>query len=222
MYTIDKYELKIKDTTILTVESLEMISKGHVVICGEIGSGKSTFAKSLINFNEFSGKINYKGNNIKEFKITKYCNYIPQSLQYYFLMSSVIDEIKFATGADDNSIEEQLCEYRLSNKVYENPSSLSGGEQIRLAMLIARLNKVETIILDETVAMNDFQNLKKISEEVELMKQDCLVIEISHDLERISKADQILFIDNRSIVTFDTVKELLQNESASHLWSEND
>lgn len=217
MFKLDNYQMHKGEKLICHAESVKMIERGHVVICGEVGSGKSSLIKSLINFDQYQGKISFQDQDIKDLLITKYCGYIPQNLEYYFICNTVVDEIKFSTGRTTEQVIAYLADNNLSEKAYYNPSLLSGGEQIRLALLIANINAVAVMILDETLTNNDYQNLLAMRKEVSKFSKQGLVIEVTHDFDEIIQADQILFIDNGEIVDIKQ-EELYKNSTAIKLW----
>ncbi len=208
MFYLEAVEIEYNKRVILEIEQLLLINQGHVMIFGEIGSGKSTLAKALIGFQQFSGRITYKNNQVKTGTLVPNITYVPQNLEYYFIMSRVIDEIKFVSGLTDEVIEALLKKYHLLGLKDHNPQTLSGGEKIRLVSLLCEVNESEVLIFDETVSMNDYQNLKIIINEIENYLQDNkLIIEITHDLERLESADQILFVNNHQIQEYDNVDD---------------
>ncbi len=223
MFKIDKFKQEINGKLILKKDSLELIKQGHIVICGEIGSGKSSFVKALVGYYKFSGDVKFNGEPIKFHQANPQISYVPQNLEYYFLMASVVDEIQFATGLSEAKIDQLLVKYNLSKSKNLSPQSLSGGEKVRLVSLMNEVSNTKAIILDETVAMNDYTNTKTINQELmAIIDRKILVIEISHDLNRIKKADQILFVHDQTITEF-TDYNVFKNASAvKKVWGKID
>ncbi len=208
MFYLEQVKIEYDKRVILAIEKLSLINQGHIMIFGEIGSGKSTLAKALIGFQQFKGTITYKDSQVKTGTLVPNITYVPQNLEYYFIMNRVIDEIKFVSGLTDEVIEELLKKYHLLNLKDHNPQTLSGGEKIRLVSLLCEVNAAEVLIFDETVSMNDYQNLKIIINEIENYLQDNkLIIEITHDLERLESADQILYVNNHQVEEYYNVDD---------------
>ncbi len=223
MFKINNYSYEIDEKCLFKANSLEMISRGHVVICGEIGCGKSTFAKSLIGFNEFSGEILFNGKAVKHKVANKQISYVPQNLEYYFIMANVLDEIIFTTGTEEARAIALLEKYNLSHTLKQSPHVLSGGEKVRLVSLLNEVNEAKCLILDETVSMNDYVNTQLISREIDnIIEKGTLVIEISHDINRIHHADQIFFIHNQEMIEFDSFAEFKADQNVAQVWGMND
>ncbi len=219
MFKINNFKQEINDKLILEIAELQMINQGHIVICGEIGCGKSSFVKALVGYYEFSGEVVYNNEAVEYQKSNSQISYVPQNLEYYFLMASVVDEIMFATGLSEQEIDRLLVKYSLSKSKNLSPQSLSGGEKVRLVSLMNEVTKTKTIILDETVAMNDYTNTQTIDQELmAIIDRGILVIEISHELNRIKKADQILFIHEKEIITFNSYEEFKSNHAVNTVW----
>lgn len=219
MFEFNNFSLNFDDNIIVEIPNLKLIESGHIVICGEIGSGKSSIAKSLIGYNEFNGEIIYKNNKIEFSKINPEINYVPQNLEYYFLMNSVIDEVMFSSGLSVYEIEKLLHKYGLIEQKNRNPQVLSGGEKVRLVALLCEVNHSRVLILDETVSMNDYHNLQLITKEItNFIKNNILVVEISHEFNRLELADQIIFVSNKKVFEYDSFENFI-NENYQYLES---
>ncbi len=223
MFKVNNYTYSIDGKSLFTADAIEMITEGHIVVCGEIGCGKSTFAKSLIGFNEFNGEITFKNEPIKYKEVNRQISYVPQNLEYYFIMANVLDEIIFTTGTEEALAIKLLEKYNLSHTIKQSPHVLSGGEKVRLVSLLNEVNDAKCLILDETVAMNDYQNTKLISAEIDsIISKGTLIIEISHDINRIRLADQIFFIHNKQMVQFDSFELFKANSQVAQVWGIHD
>jgi len=134
-----------------------------VYIIGKTGSGKSSILKSLIAEirpkGETASIIGYDLLTLKEKKIPELRKKIGMVFQDYQLVSdmTVIENLMFvlrATRWKDKSAmlsrcEEVLSLVGLSTKDFKLPSQLSGGEQQRVCIARALLNKPDVILADE-------------------------------------------------------------------------
>ena len=133
------------------------LDKGEFVyLIGKVGSGKSSLLKTMyaeIPVSEGEARVfNYDLNKIKKKEIFALRRQIGIVSQDFQLLTdrSVYDNLQFvlqATGWKskqliEERIEEVLKEVGMSNKSYKMPHELSGGEQQRIAIARALLNKI--------------------------------------------------------------------------------
>jgi len=140
------------------------INKGDFVyLIGKVGSGKSTFLKSLyseIPIDEGKGYImDYELHSIKRKQIPFLRRRVGIVFQDFQLLTdrSVDKNLEFilkATGWKNRDlmrerIRETLTQVGMQNKGYKMPHELSGGEQQRVVIARALLNSPEIILADE-------------------------------------------------------------------------
>lgn len=141
------------------------ISEGDFVyLIGKVGSGKSTFLKSLycevlIDDGGTAYILDYCLNDIKRNQIPFLRRKIGIVFQDFQLLidRSAEKNLEFvlkATGWDsqdaiDNRIREVLTQVGMQNKGYKMPHELSGGEQQRIVIARALLNSPALILADE-------------------------------------------------------------------------
>lgn len=163
------------------------IAKGDFVyLIGKVGSGKSSFLKSL--YYEIpikSGRahiLDYELESIRRKEVPFLRRKIGIVFQDFQLLTdrSVQKNLEFvlkATGSKNKDIiemriEEVLTQVGMQNKGYKMPHELSGGEQQRVVIARALLNEPEIILADEPTGNLDpetgnqiVQLLHKISNE---------------------------------------------------------
>lgn len=140
------------------------INKGDFVyLIGKVGSGKSTFLKSLyseVPFTNGEGRIfDFQLHSIKNKQIPYLRRQVGIVFQDFQLLTdrSVNHNLEFvlkATGWKNNGligerINEVLQQVGMQNKGYKMPHELSGGEQQRIVIARALLNSPEIILADE-------------------------------------------------------------------------
>ena len=156
--TINQQEL-----TVLQGVDFKLEKGEFVYLIGKVGSGKSTFLKTIYGELEIAeGEATVLGYNMRTIK-RKHIAALRRKLGIVFqdfqLLTdrTVHDNLQFvlkATGWKqkndiENRIEEVLKLVGMENKGYKMPNELSGGEQQRIVIARAILNKPEIILADE-------------------------------------------------------------------------
>lgn len=141
-------------------------------LVGRVGSGKSSLMKTMyadvpIKNAQIARVLDYDLTNIKKSRIPFLRRKIGIVFQDFQLLQdrSVAANLRFvleATGWKKKSeieerIEEVLKDVGMTNKSYKMPHELSGGEQQRIVIARALLNRPELIIADEPTGNLDPQ-----------------------------------------------------------------
>lgn len=156
-------EIDRKEVLVLKEINLEIQQGELVYLTGKVGSGKSSFLKSLYSEVPIaSGKAEVLGYNLLKIstrEIPMLRRQIGIVFQDFRLLPdrSVYDNLLFvlkATGwkdrdEQDRRIESVLKSVGMLNKSYKKPHELSGGEQQRVVMARAMLNNPKLLLADE-------------------------------------------------------------------------
>lgn len=156
-------EILRKELVVLKHVSLTVEAGEFVYLIGKVGSGKSSLMKSMYaEVPVSSGTASVLGYDLvglpkKEIPFLR--RKIGIVFQDFQLLTdrTVYDNLKFvldATGWKDKNdmdtrIEEVLKEVGMLNKSYKMPHELSGGEQQRIVIARALLNRPKLILADE-------------------------------------------------------------------------
>lgn len=152
-----------KELLVLKSVNFSLEEGEFTYLIGRVGSGKSSLMKTMyaeIPIDNGEATIfDYDLNKIKRKDVPMLRRQIGIVFQDFQLLSdrSVYDNLLFvlkATGWKnkaeiDERINEVLKEVGMSNKSYKMPHELSGGEQQRIAIARALLNKPKLILADE-------------------------------------------------------------------------
>lgn len=175
-----------KELVVLKHVSFSLEEGEFAYLIGRVGSGKSSLMKSMYaEIPLFSGQANVLGREligIKRKEIPMLRREIGIVFQDFQLLTdrTVQQNLEFvlnATGWRDktdkeNRIEACLRQVGMENKSYKLPHELSGGEQQRVVIARALLNKPRLILADEPTGNLDpetgqqiFELLRRCSEE---------------------------------------------------------
>lgn len=215
MINVEQLTVTINEIEILKNINFKLSNFQHLGVMGENGCGKSTLMKVLINAQTHSGKVNMNGASVM---------YIPQNIDFFFFTTTVKDELLLAmeiTKYEQLSvtqkvemIERKLTEFNLLAEIDNQPSSLSGGSKLRLAIIIVLLQAPDLIILDETIGMNDSDNQEIMINAINQLKvqnPNISIIEITHDLSRIDDFDQLLIMKSGQILDIGLTETVIKN-----------
>ena len=162
---IDYRDVTIHRNSLITLKHIDMkVGQGEFVyIIGKVGSGKSSLLKSFYaDVPVASGSarvLDYDLSSIRSRDIPYLRRQIGIVFQDFRLLTdrSAEDNLRFvlrATGWTDRAeiderISDVLKSVGMENKKYKKPHELSGGEQQRIVIARALLNKPPLILADE-------------------------------------------------------------------------
>lgn len=177
--------------------NLEIDTGEFVFVVGKSGAGKSTFIKLLLKELEPShGQIRIDGRNITQMKkrdIPYYRRKLGIVFQDFRLLSekTVYGNVAFAMEIIEKSsseikerVQEVLESVGLSHRADYYPDQLSGGEQQRVGIARAIVNKPDFIICDEPTGNLDPNTSKDIMDILQkINNQGTTIIMATHDKE---------------------------------------
>lgn len=177
--------------------NLEVDEGEFIYITGKVGTGKSTLLKSLygeLPVKEGEAKVlDFDLTELKHSHLPELRKKLGIIFQDFKLLTdrSVDANLRFvlkATGwKDKNLIDQRISDVLelvgMSTKGYKMPSELSGGEQQRIVIARAILNKPKLILADEPTGNLDYETGKRITELLQrISKSGSTVIFITHNM----------------------------------------
>ncbi len=196
----------------------------HVALVGPSGGGKSTLVSLLLRFYDpIEGQITIDGHDLREYRLESLRRQISIVLQDSILFAASIRE-NIAYGNLNATEEEVIAAAKLANAhhfitrlpqgydtiVAERGSTLSGGQRQRIAIARAAVRQSPIVILDEPTTGLDNESERFVSEALDRLTQGRTTFLITHNLRSAVSADQILYIENGSILERGNHAELLQ------------
>ena len=197
----DKVSLKISKTNILNNLNFSISNGDFTYLIGKTGSGKSSIIRSIYcDIAIESGKSIIDGKDISEIKkiqIPFLRRKIGIIFQDFKLLSdrSIYNNLEFVLKATDwkdklkirDRIDEVLNEVGMINLKNRMPYQLSGGEQQRISIARAILNKPNLILADEPTGNLDPGTSKEIMNLlIKINNQGSTILMATHDYDMIS------------------------------------
>ncbi len=197
------------------------VKKGEfVAIIGASGSGKSTLLHMLGGVDRpTSGKVFVEETNIYSLNETKLAIFRRRQVgliyQFYNLLPilNVEENITLPLLLDERKIDPQFLDeliqtLNLAGRAAHLPNELSGGEQQRVSIGRALINRPALVLADEPTGNLDSQNSKEIVELLKLSNrryhQTLLLVTHSHEIAL--QADRMITLADGRIVKDEVIR----------------
>ncbi len=191
------------------------LNKGETkAVIGSTGSGKSTLVRLMMrDYDAYRGQITYNGQDITSLtneEINHTVTHIPQTT---FLFSGTIRD-NLQTGKMDASDEEiwevldmvQMGDFfrqtgeGLDFYIAQNAVNLSGGQKQRISIARGLIRESDFYVFDDCFSALDYSTEKKVRQAIQKKLSDKGVLVIAQRVATVKDADEILVIDNGTIV----------------------
>lgn len=194
-------------------------------IIGSTGCGKSTLLNLIPRFYDVTeGRITLDGVDIRDIsqkKLRSVLGYVPQ--KGVLFSGDIASNIKF--GGDDITDEKMKESAQIAQAVefieskpdgYESPISqggtnVSGGQKQRLSIARAIAKSPKVFLFDDSFSALDYKTDVVLRKALNEKISDATVIIVAQRISTILHADQIIVLDNGSIVGLGTHEELLES-----------
>ncbi len=199
-----------------------------IAILGATGSGKSTILHLLPRFYDVTaGRVCIDGRDVREVTLASLRRNVGLVLQDVFLFNATLkDNIAFGVvGATDEQIfaaakAARIHEFALAlpdgydTWVGERGVTLSGGQKQRVAIARTLLLNPRILILDDSTSSVDMETEYLIQQALDVVMQGRTTFVVASRLRTIKSADQILVIEEGSIIERGTHQSLLAQGGA--------
>ena len=194
--------------------NLELNSGNYVAVVGPSGAGKSTFVDLLLGLHHpTSGTVEISDIDAQD-AIEKWpgaISYVPQDIQ--LVSGTITENVLLGFKNDEHNKKEvlkalqraQLNEYIDSNgqilntNIGDEGGKLSGGQRQRIGIARALLTNPKILVMDEATSALDAQTEENISNTINKIKDQCLVIVVAHRLATVRKADLVIYMQDGQI-----------------------
>lgn len=195
----------------LTIEQGEIVT-----IVGPSGAGKTTLLQILGTLDKYdTGNVFYDETDpftLKQQKLAKFRN---ENIGFVFQFHQLLPEFTalenvcipaLIGGQSIKSVEPEalklLDRMGLSKRAEHKPSELSGGEQQRVAVARALINKPKVILADEPSGNLDSQNKQELHKLFFALRDEFNItfIIVTHDNELAALADRVIELKDGEIM----------------------
>lgn len=210
-YAVGRQSIHAVNNASLSIEKGDFIS-----IVGHSGSGKTTLL-SLIGgiTNPSSGTILFENKDIASFSSDQLSEYRNERIGFMFqfasllpmltvkenlLLPTVFCEKKEKSGQLDAKAVELLGRVGLSDKINAYPSQLSGGQQRRVAIARAFMNKPAVVLADEPTGDLDEDTESEMMTFFQAMNREGITfIMVTHNSDLAGQARRLISMQHGNV-----------------------
>lgn len=185
-----------------------------IALVGKSGSGKSTLVALLPRFYDpDSGSVLLDGRDVRDYQLGNLRDQIALVSQDVVLFNdSIRNNIAFGrTGATADEVDAAaeaayVMDFArdlpdgLETLVGDRGALLSGGQRQRISIARAILRDAPVLVLDEATSALDTESERHIRDALDRLQSNRTTLVIAHRLSTVEKADEIVVIDEGSIV----------------------
>jgi lipoprotein-releasing system ATP-binding protein len=193
------------------------IQRGELIaIVGASGAGKSTLLHIIGTLDRpTSGTVTFDGQDLFQLSDTQQAEFRNRRVGFVFQFHHLLPEFTALENAcmpalvqrrDQSTVEAEaralLAEVGLSERVHHKPGELSGGEQQRVAMARALMQKPDVILADEPTGNLDTHtgdSLFALMRELNRSRRTTFII-VTHNDKLSAQCDRIVHMQDGMIV----------------------
>ncbi|SDI89561.1 ABC transporter ATP-binding protein [Proteiniclasticum ruminis] len=203
------------------------VRKGQTLgILGSTGSGKSTLVHLLQRLYDYEGSIKVDGHELKTIKRGHIRKNIGLVLQEPHLYAKTVKENIGITkrtykendifdAAKAASIHNNILTFKdgYDTIIGEKGVSLSGGQKQRIAIARTIIDEDKRILVfDDSLSAVDTETDLRIRQALKERSKDITTLIISHRIQTLAEADQIIVLDEGRVVQQGTHESLIHEE----------
>ncbi|WP_148862584.1 ABC transporter ATP-binding protein [Marinobacter fonticola] len=215
------------DHTAVSDVSLKL-QRGQIYsLVGHSGSGKSTLADIILGLlNLDSGEVLVNNSKLEKSNLAKFrkkLGYVAQNI--FILEDTVTRNVAFGLPEEEVDIErvkQALCMANalefvetlpkgLDSNLGQDGKLLSGGQRQRIGIARALYKQADLLVLDEPTSALDIESELKLMNTLNTLKQDLIILLISHRPAAIRASDEIILLEKgqiKNVGSFDDLQEM--------------
>jgi spermidine/putrescine ABC transporter ATP-binding subunit len=207
--------------------SLEIAEGEFLTILGESGSGKTTLLRILAGFEQpSSGEVWMSGERLDQ--QPPYRRRVNTVFQHYALFPHMTVEQNVGYGLAiakrpaaeiDARAGEALAKVKMSAYAKSKPSKISGGQQQRIALARALVNRPRLLLLDEPLSALDANLRRQMQVELKALQREVGItfIFVTHDQEEaMVMSDRIALLRSGELEQVASPREIYNRPATSY------
>lgn len=215
-----------ENKTILKNISFDVDNEEIVSIIGPSGSGKSTLLRCINRMiAPTSGEVLFDRKIVNDINSKEIRKEIGMVFQHFNLFDNLtvlenitLAPVKHKIMTEKNAKKKALSmlkEIGLSDKKDSYPSSLSGGEKQRVAIIRTLIMSPRLILLDEPTSALDPEMTKEVIELIKKLKDEGItLIIVSHEMEFVKEfSDRVIFLESGKIVLDESYEDIINGDN---------
>ena len=194
--------------------SLVVPAGTRTAIVGETGSGKTTLGYLVARLYEAErGRVTIDGIDVRDLSFASLADAVGVvSQETYLFHASVRENLRFAKPeATDAEVEAAAVAARIHHVIAALPEGydtvvgergyrFSGGEKQRIAIARTILRNPPILVLDEATSSLDTETERFVQEALDRLSEGRTTIAIAHRLSTVRDADEIVVLDQGTVV----------------------
>jgi len=215
------------DKVVLRDVSLEIAEGEFLTILGESGSGKTTLLRILAGFEQStSGEVWMSGERLDT--QPPYRRRVNTVFQHYALFPHMTVEQNVGYGLQiakrpsaeiQSRVAEALAKVKMSAFAQSKPSKISGGQQQRIALARALVNRPCLLLLDEPLSALDANLRRQMQVELKALQREVGItfIFVTHDQEEaMVMSDRIALLRSGELEQVASPREIYNRPATSY------
>lgn len=207
--------------------SLEIAEGEFLTILGESGSGKTTLLRILAGFEQStSGEVWMQGERLDT--QPPYRRRVNTVFQNYALFPHMTVEHNVGYGLQvakrpaeeiQSRVAEALSKVKMSEYAKAKPSKISGGQQQRIALARALVNRPRLLLLDEPLSALDANLRRQMQVELKALQREVGItfIFVTHDQEEaMVMSDRIALLRSGELEQVASPREIYSRPATSY------
>ncbi|HSZ63121.1 MAG TPA: ABC transporter ATP-binding protein [Terriglobales bacterium] len=207
--------------------SLEIAEGEFLTILGESGSGKTTLLRILAGFEQStSGEVWMQGERLDT--EPPYRRRVNTVFQHYALFPHMTVEQNVGYGLQIAKrpaaeikvrVDEALAKVKMSAYAKSKPSKISGGQQQRIALARALVNRPRLLLLDEPLSALDANLRREMQVELKALQREVGItfIFVTHDQEEaMVMSDRIALLRSGELEQIASPREIYNRPATSY------
>jgi spermidine/putrescine ABC transporter ATP-binding subunit len=227
LLSIRKVAKHFGESVVLRDISLEIASGEFLTILGESGSGKTTLLRIVAGFESASaGELWMAGERLD--KQPPYRRRVNTVFQHYALFPHLSVEENVGYGLRvakvpkseiAGRVEDALAMVKMTTFAKAKPSTISGGQQQRIALARALVNRPKLLLLDEPLSALDANLRRQMQVELKSLQREVGIafVFVTHDQEEaMVMSDRIALLRSGELEQVATPREIYSRPATAY------